>query len=269
MRSKGEALGDATADYKHGARLNPAVKDRELPTEVKVRSALGGWLERRERWSLAPRGWLLLFLTLALLAGLVLWRIHPFLAVTNRTDTQFLVVEGWVPNYALEESIAEFKSRPYHLMFTVGCDILNGVNVEAGDNHATYAEKRLSWLGMDLKFVQAVPSPAQYRDRTYASALALRQWLEQHHSPVTSFNLLTVGVHARRSQLLFQKALGDKVRVGIIAVADREYDPRRWWEYSEGVKEVISEGAAYFYARLFFHPTQAAQRNLEPTPHTG
>jgi hypothetical protein len=120
---------------------------------------------------------------------------------------------------------------------------------------------------MDPKLVQPVPSPTQYRNRTYASALALRQWIELHKVGVTGFNLMTVGVHARRSQLLFQKAFGDKVRVGIIAVPDREYDARRWWQYSEGVKEVISEGAGYLYARLFFHPGQTARKNLEPMPH--
>jgi hypothetical protein len=261
-----QASGEATAESPPSPKLGSATT-REPPPKLKPSSALGGLLVRREQWSLAPAGWLVLLLGLALSVGIVLWRLHPFLAVTNRTNSQFLVVEGWVPNYALEESITEFRTGHYRLMFTVGCDILNGVNVEAGDNHATFAVRRLSWLGMDPKLVQPVPSPTQYRDRTYASALALRQWMKLHRADVTSFNLVTVGVHARRSQLLFQKAFGEKVRVGIIAVADREYDPSRWWQYSEGVKEVISEGAGYFYARLFFHPAQAGQENLQPSLH--
>jgi hypothetical protein len=262
-----ETLGDATAQCPQTAHLNPDAKDQEPPRGAKRRSALSGLLERRERWSFTPGGWFTLLLGVVLLIALGLWCVHPFLATTDRIDTQFLVVEGWVPNYVLEESITEFRTKPYRLMFTVGCDILNGVNVEAGDNHATYALTRLRWLGMDRKLVQPVPSPTQYRNRTYASALALRQWIELHKAGVTSFNLMTVGVHARRSQLLFQKAFGDRVRVGIIAVPDREYDPRRWWQYSEGVKEVISEGAGYFYARLFFQPGQTARKNLEPMPH--
>ena len=40
----------------------------------------------------------------------------------------------------------------------------------------------------------------------------------------------------------------------MIAVESEEYEQTRWWRYSEGVKEVISEGAAYLYVRLFFHP---------------
>lgn len=212
-------------------------------------------VERRERWSLTLSGWGVLLVTVALAIGLLSWRAHAFLALTDRTETQFLVVEGWVPNYALEETIAEFRRKPYHLLFSVGGDILNGVNVEEGDNHAGQAAKRLAWLGMNPEYVQAVPSPARYRDRTYASAIALREWIDQHQLEVKTFNLVTVGTHARRSRLLFEKAFAGRGQVGIISVENREYDPGRWWSSSEGVKEVISEGVGYLYARFLFSPT--------------
>jgi hypothetical protein len=35
-------------------------------------------------------------------------------------------------------------------------------------------------------------------------------------------NVITVGVHARRSRVLFEKALGPDVEVGVISVVDRE-----------------------------------------------
>ncbi len=229
------------------------------------RTACGGLLERRPRWSLAPRGWLALLSGVAIGTLSLFYSAHPFLSVTHRVDAKYLVVEGWVPNYALEESIVEFRNKPYRILFTVGGDVLNGVNVEAGDNHATQAAKRLAWMGLNPALVQAVPSPARFRDRTYSSALALKEWLDRNDPSVTSFNLVSVGVHARRSRLLFQETFGDKVHVGIIAVEDREYDPKRWWQYSEGVKEVLSEGAGYLYARLFFHLDLTPANNSAPT----
>ena len=42
--------------------------------------------------------------------------------------------------------------------------------------------------------------------------------------------------------------------VGIIAVPNPDYDSRHWWQYSEGVREVIGESIAYSYARFFFAP---------------
>jgi len=37
-------------------------------------------------------------------------------------------------------------------------------------------------------------------------------------------------------------------------VPDPDYDPKRWWRYSEGVREVLGESIAWFYAAFFFHP---------------
>ena len=77
--------------------------------------------------------------------------------------------------------------------------------------------------------------------------------------PVRSINVVTEDVHARRTRLLFQKALGNDVAVGIISVPNPDYDARHWWRYSEGVKDVFAESVAYIYARLlFFYPTNSA-----------
>lgn len=74
--------------------------------------------------------------------------------------------------------------------------------------------------------------------------------------PVGSINVVTEGVHARRTRLLFQEAFGNRVQVGIIAVPNPDYASGRWWLYSEGVRDVIGEGIAYVYARLLFHPSE-------------
>jgi hypothetical protein len=71
---------------------------------------------------------------------------------------------------------------------------------------------------------------------------------------VQSINVMTADVHARRTSLLFHEAFGDGVTVGIIAVPNPDYDSRRWWRYSEGVREVIGESIAYGYARFLFAP---------------
>ena len=54
--------------------------------------------------------------------------------------------------------------------------------------------------------------------------------------------------------ILFQKAFGPEVRVGIIAAPDPEYDPTHWWRYSEGVREILGESIAWCYAAILFHP---------------
>ena len=58
-------------------------------------------------------------------------------------------------------------------------------------------------------------------------------------------NVVTEDTRARRTRLLFQKAFGKDVQVGIIAVANVDYPANQWWHHSEGLKDVVSEFAAY------------------------
>jgi hypothetical protein len=67
---------------------------------------------------------------------------------------------------------------------------------------------------------------------------------------------LTQGAHARRTRLLYQKAFGKNVAVRVIAASNPDYDSAKWWRYSDGVREVISESIAYIYARFFFYPSR-------------
>ena len=108
-----------------------------------------------------------------------------------------------------------------------------------------------------------VPSRVMDRDRTYGSAVALRNWFRQHNMPVRSINVVTEDVHARRTRLLFEKALGHDVAVGVIAVANPDYDASHWWRYSEGVKDVVSEMVAYVYAELLFYPSESSRDEKE------
>ena len=103
---------------------------------------------------------------------------------------------------------------------------------------------------------QAVPAYTSDRDRTYTSARALANWFSDHRPRVRAINVLTESVHARRTRLLFETALGDRIKVGIIAVGNPDYDAKHWWRYSEGVRDVISESIAYVYAKLFFWPPE-------------
>ena len=103
--------------------------------------------------------------------------------------------------------------------------------------------------------VQPIPCWVERKDRTYNAALAVKQWFQENGVSVSSIDIMTLGPHARRSRLLFQKAFGKEVKVGVISVEDRDYDPAHWWRSSEGVREVLGEAIAYIYAKFFFSPS--------------
>jgi hypothetical protein len=61
-------------------------------------------------------------ITISGVAG-ILWvmlGMYGFLAQNDRVEAEILVVEGWLPEYALEEAIKEFRSHPYKKMVTTG-----------------------------------------------------------------------------------------------------------------------------------------------------
>jgi uncharacterized SAM-binding protein YcdF (DUF218 family) len=183
--------------------------------------------------------------------------VHPFLAITHRVDAPVLVVEGWVPEYAIRAAAEEFKAGGYQRIYTTGGPVEgSGGYTNDYNTAASLGAGRLRKVGVPEASLQMVPSRVMSRDRTYSSAVALRDWLREHHAAVASINVLTEDVHARRTRLLFQKAFGEEVTVGIIAVASPDYEPKRWWRYSEGVREVIGESIAYLYARFLFVPPE-------------
>ena len=212
----------------------------------------GGFLMRKTLWLPSWKGWLLLF-GLLVLAGLGAVRgIHPFLALDQRVPSDLLVVEGWVPDYALKQGLDFSVDTHCRYLLLTGGLVSGAVEPEPEDTYGRIALQRLKNLGGETGQVRVVDSPAVMRDRTFSSAVAVRDWLAAEGMAPKSITVLTLGTHARRSRLLFQKAFGAKVEVGIISVPDREYDARIWWRSSEGVKEVLSEGAAYLYARFLF-----------------
>ena len=222
---------------------------------------LWGILTRKERWALSWRGWLLLTSAGLVVACLVFLNIHPFLAVTHRVNTNVLVVEGWIPRYAIREAAEEFKTDSYQRIFTTGGPV-EGSDGYTNDYNtsASVGAEILKKFGVPDDLVQMVPSRVTARERTYSSAVALRDWFREHNAPVQSINVLTEGAHARRTRLLYQEAFGRSMTVGIIAVSNPDYNPGQWWRYSDGVREVIGESIAYVYARFFFWPDAAEPR---------
>jgi uncharacterized SAM-binding protein YcdF (DUF218 family) len=114
--------------------------------------------------------------------------------------------------------------------------------------------------GVPDESLQMVPSRMMDWDRTYSAAIALRDWIQKRELSVQRINVVTEDTHARRTRLLFPKAFGKDVPVGIIAVANVDYPANQWWHYSEGLKDVVSEFAAYLYARFLFLPLISGQR---------
>ena len=230
---------------------------------------LWGFFVRKERWALSLRGRLIVFGGVLLIFSVSMLRIYPFLTVTHRVKTNVLVVEGWIHPYAIQVATEEFKMGSYERVFTTGGPVVgSGGYINDYNTSASVGAELLKNDGVPSELVQMVPSHMMARDRTYSSAVALRDWLRAHNMAVPTVNVLTEDLHARRTRLLFHKALGNNIDVGIIAVPNPDYDSKHWWRYSEGVKDVFSEAVAYLYAKFLFYPSvSSGNENRAATSH--
>jgi hypothetical protein len=222
----------------------------------------------KHTWSLVKRrelliptvwGWAVLLLLGAGLIVLVVRETHPFLTVNDPVPSKILVIEGWLPDYALKQTLAEFDRGQYNRILVTGGPISSGTFLCGYTNWAELGAATLVRLGAGTNSVEAVPAAGVVRDRTYASAVALRAWFHRHQISDTSFNIMTMADHSRRSRLLFTEALGREYRVGVISIENTDYSPSQWWKSSEGVRTVVGEMLAYGYARFLFWPPTPGQ----------
>jgi uncharacterized SAM-binding protein YcdF (DUF218 family) len=217
-------------------------------------AALAALLVRRERWTLTWAGRLLTLTVVAMLTVILARGLCGFLAITSPVGGQFLVVEGWMPGYAYREAAAQFRKASYTKIIVAGMIKEDGDS--GGDLREHFGREKLIKFGVPSDLVVTASFEEVHRDRTFHSAMAVKQWLQEQGLRTTSIDVVTVGPHARRSRLLFEKALGNEVKVGVISVEDRRFDPNHWWRASEGVRTVVDESVAYLYARVFFSTLQ-------------
>lgn len=213
-----------------------------------------GLIRRKETWVLSWRGrLLLLILGVAVLVG-VARNIHPFLAISRPVHGEIMILEGWASDSVLEQAISLFNKYNYQLIVTTGGPLAKGSHLSEYSTHAEITAASLGQLGVKPSLIVSIPTPPVRTDRTYASALAVNEWLSQSSLQINSLDVVSVGTHARRTQWLFQSALGNNIGVGVIAIPDPEYDGDKWWVWSRGVRAVIDESVAYLYARFLFTP---------------
>jgi len=220
-----------------------------------VHSKRLGWLMvRRECWKLTWQGRLLAGLLVLIAIGTVQLRIHSFLAITDPVPADVLIIEGWIPPDTVRQAAAEFRQGGYHQLIVLRPIFDDADKYQSGRYNGDFIANLLIENGVPKDEETTLFPVVAQKDRTYHSALVARQWLADHGMVVKSLDVATLGPHARRSRLLYEKAFGDDVEIGIIALFNREYDPAHWWRTSEGVREVVGETIAYFYAKCFFWP---------------
>lgn len=100
-----------------------------------------------------------------------------------------------------------------------------------------------AWLlnegGIPAERTVAVPATVNGPGRTLANARAFAARAQA--DGLTAVDLISLGVHARRSQRVYQDACGKGVRVGVRALEDPDTPREGWWRSSLGTVRVLKE----------------------------
>ncbi|MEO7008885.1 MAG: hypothetical protein ABI156_07065 [Caldimonas sp.] len=229
------------------------------------------WLLRRRRvWLPTLGGWLLLIgIGAMLLAGFVFGVVgflmpHEPAHGLDGHGAGTVVVEGWLDEADLDQAIAALRSRHYERV------LVTGGPIESWDDARvwkTYAARAAGYLKVRVPAgveVIAVPAPATAKNRTYLSALMVREWARSAGVALDAIDLYSAGVHARRSRLVYRLAFGPAVEVGVLAATPPGFDPQRWWSSSAGAKSVVGEALSLLWTECCFWPP--APRSAEERP---
>jgi hypothetical protein len=197
----------------------------------------------------------LLFLSLFVaLICLAFFRIPFFLSKNNPVNGDYLLLDGQMPDFSIKNAIKIFNESNYKTIITTGGEFPSGYVVSGKKSMAELTFATFLELGFDTSKIVVIPGGDIPTDRTYNSGLSLKKWFSEQNINKAEIDILAIGSHARRSHILFKKALGDNFRVGIIAIEDKSYDNKKWWKTSKGARTVISETIGYIYVSIFFNP---------------
>lgn len=208
------------------------------------------FFRKKEVWVLSGPSLIFLLLLLGLSVFTFFFRLYPFLARSRPLPhPELVLIEGWLPDATLEKILP--KLEPDQRIVTSGGPILYGQKILHYENYAEITAARLIQMGISPERIITAPASETDRDRTFVSAKAVRQKLEELGLFGKSVELYSVGAHSRRSYLLFRRVFGEGYPLGVIAIAPPQYHLDHWYHYSQGVRHVVGEFIAWIYAKFF------------------
>ncbi len=117
---------------------------------------------------------------------------------------------------------------------------------------AAIGANKLVNLGISKEEVIALPSPLSNRNKTYLSAYTINEWLSSSQHSGQDINIISEGIHSRRSYILYQRALKKQnINIGILP-ANVEGEQYRGNTLTD--KDIIRELIGSFYYRFLFRP---------------
>lgn len=136
---------------------------------------------------------------------------------------------------------------PYQYNSVYDISMVNGKRrmVNSYNSYAQLGRRRLLSFGLDSSLVIAVPGKRVKLNRTLSSVLAFRDWLKTSDIEVKGINIVTLGAHAERTWMTYNKILDKKYKIGIISLPDYKASHSRKYKVLKTIRESI--GIVYYW----------------------
>jgi len=113
---------------------------------------------------------------------------------------------------------------------------------------AELARNNLISMGVDAGKVIAVPGAKVKINRTLTSALAFRDWLKTSDIKVRGITIISLGTHARRTWMTYNKIMNEKFKIGIMSIPDKINDNSKESKLFKTLHETL--GILYYWLIL-------------------
>ena len=119
------------------------------------------------------------------------------------------------------------------------------------NSYAELARNRLVALGIDSSVIIPVPGKRVHINRTLSSAIALRNRLKKPDIKITGLNIITLGIHARRTKMTYTKILKNQsFAVGVLSLPDHMLRCSNKYRFFMILRETFA--IIYYWCMLFF-----------------
>jgi hypothetical protein len=206
-----------------------------------------GLVEGRSIWWRILRASFYAVLLLGIPIGWLCSCGESYFSLTRRLPAEVLVVEGWIGSEGVDAAAAEFDQHGYQYLVATG-----GLTEKRRDrpNYPEIAEQELIRSGVPVDRIIVAPTGQIERQRTFESAVATWQALERRGLRPHLLNVFTLGPHARRSRLVYEKVYRPGTRVGVIAWVPSDYEAEPWWRSRGRAKCLLKETIGYPFEAL-------------------
>ncbi|GEM_PF-842857 len=104
--------------------------------------------------------------------------------------------------------------------------------------------------GIDSPEIVAVTGNKSRINRTIQSALAFKSWLETYEGKVTGINIISGGIHSKRTLITYKSIIDASYEIGVISLTE----PTKTMNKKDKFKEILGELVKLLYYRIILLP---------------